>query len=200
MEKETLFAIISIIIYLVGIIPYWRDVIIGRTYPHPFSTGVWSILVWFNTYVLYMSGEYLAFLPSLVMTFSLIFFWVGYGIKQFRKIHINWFDYLCLWLSGILILYWFLSGNILNTVILTMIIDFVAFLPVFKKWYLHPWTETIWATLLAGVNQIFTLLAITSPNPETTLFWGYLFFANLLFFFMVFFRRWYLRWWHSIFE
>jgi hypothetical protein len=74
MEKEVVFALISILIYLIGIIPYWRDVIRGRTLPHPFSTGVWAILVGFTSYVLYISGEYLAFIPSLLMTFSLLIF------------------------------------------------------------------------------------------------------------------------------
>lgn len=38
MEKELLFALISTGIYLTGIIPYWRDVLRGRTFPHPFAT------------------------------------------------------------------------------------------------------------------------------------------------------------------
>lgn len=200
MEKELIFALISIAIYMTGIIPYWRDVIIGRTLPHPFSTGVWAIIVWFNSYVLYSSGEYLAFFPSFIMTLSLLIFWVGFGIKQFRKISINWFDYFCLILSILLLLYWFVSKNVLNTVILTLIIDFIAFLPVFKKGFLQPWTETIFATFMAWINQIFTLLAISSPDPETTLFWLYLLIANTSFFFMVALRRYYLKWWHSIFE
>lgn len=200
MEKEVLFALISILIYLIGIIPYWRDVIRGRTLPHPFSTGVWAILVGFNSYVLYISGEYLAFIPSLLMTFSLLIFWIGYGIRSFRKISINWFDYLCLVLSVILLLYWKISWDVLNTVILTMIIDLIAYLPIFKKWWIAPWTETIWAYFLSGVNQIFTILALSSPNAETTLFWSYLLVSNFIFVGMVIGRRYFLKGYKWIFE
>ncbi len=200
MEKELLFALISTGIYLTGIIPYWRDVLRGRTFPHPFATWAWLILVGYNTFVFYQNGEYIALIPSSLMVFSLLVFWVLLGIRSFWKIKINWFDYVCLFLSFWTLIYWYLARNSLNTVILTTLVDFIAFLPVFKKWWLQPWTETILSYFTSSVNQVFTLLAIVSPNSETTIFWLYLLFANFIFFLMVFFRRWYLRGWKSVFE
>lgn len=76
----------------------------------------------------------------------------------------------------------------------------IAFLPTFKKGWIQPWTETILLYFMGSINQIFTFLAIASPNAETSIFWLYLFFANLIFFFMVFSRRWYLQGWASIFK
>jgi hypothetical protein len=67
------------------------------------------------------------------MTFSLFFFGICYGIYYYKKIHINWFDYFCVGLAILLLIYWFTTKNIRNTVILTAIIDLVAFLPTFKK-------------------------------------------------------------------
>ncbi|MBP9812327.1 hypothetical protein KBC86_03015 [Candidatus Gracilibacteria bacterium] len=200
MEKELLFALISTLIYLVGIIPYWSDVIKGRTYPHPFTTGVWSVIVGFNTYVLFIAGEYYSFVPSLIMTFSLLFFGVGFGIMYFKKIHINWFDYLCLASTLLLLAYWWLSKNILHTVILTTIIDFIAFLPVFKKGWLQPWTETVFAYFMSGVNQIFTIGALSSPDLETSIFWIYMLVSNFIFCILVLYRRYSLKGWHSIFK
>ncbi len=199
MEKEVTFAIISTWLYIIWAIPYWKDVFKWRTIPHVFSVFVWLILVWFNCYVLWLNKEWLWFIPSILMAISLLF-GVIYWIKLFKQVLINWFDYLCLWLAGWLLVYYFFSGNITNTVVLSMIIDFVAFLPTFKKWWLQPWTESILIYFLAWINQIFTLLALSSPNFETSLFWIYIFFANLIFFFMVAIRRWHLKWWNSIFE
>ena len=200
MSSELLFAGISTFIYLIGIIPYWRDVIHWRTLPHPFTTGVWAIIVGFNAYVLFLDGEYYSLIPSIIMTLSLIIFWVGYWIVAFKKILINWFDYLCFIFAVLLILYWFVSWNILNTIILTLIIDFIAFLPVFKKWWLQPWTETVFAYFMAGINQIFTLFALSSPNLETSLFWIYLLISNIIFCIVVLYRRYSLKGWKSIFE
>lgn len=200
MDRELLFALISTGIYLVGIIPYWSDVLKGRTYPHPFTTGVWTILVGFNSYVLFIRGEYYSFIPSILMTISLVVFWIGFWSYYFKKISMNWFDYLCLILAIGMLFYWFLSKDVLNTVILTLIIDLIAFLPVFKKWWIAPWTETIFAYFMAWVNQIFTFLALRAPNPETSIFWIYLLVSNIIFCLMVIYRRWSLEGWKSIFK
>lgn len=200
MEKELLFSLISTAIYLIGILPYWRDVVIGRTFPHPFTTSVWAIIVGFNTYVLFIKWEYYSFVPSLIMTLSLIIFWVGYWSYYIKKISINWFDYLCLILALFLLWYWWYAQNILHTVILTLIIDWIAFLPVFKKGWIAPWTETVFAYFMAGINQIFTFFALSSPDLETSIFWMYMLISNMIFCIMVLYRRYSLRGWKSIFE
>ncbi len=200
MEKELIFAVISTLIYLIGAIPLWRDILKWRTIPHFFTYIVWLILVGFNLFVLISNGEFMAAIPTMLMTGSLLFGCV-YWLKWFKKISINWFDYLCLVLSVLLIFYWIMSQNILQTVIFTAVIDLIAFLPTFKKWWLQPWTESILIYFMSAVGQVFTLLALSwFQNTENMIFWWYLFFANLVFFFMVAFRRYFLKGWKSIFE
>lgn len=200
MEKELGFALISTGIYLIGAIPYWKDVFAGRTIPHIFTYIIWCILVGFNVFVIWKNHEYYALIPNLLMLISLTFATL-YGIGRMRLLSINWFDYICLGLWFWLIFYWIYSWNILNTIIFTAIIDFVAFLPTFKKWWLQPWTESILIYFMSAVGQIFTLLSLSSfQNMENMIFWWYLFFANLIFFIMVAFRRYYLKGWNSIFD
>ncbi len=199
MEKEIIFSVISSLIYIIWIFPYWRDVLRKRTIPHPFSSLVWLILVWFNSYVLFIGHEYLAFIPGFI---SCLFLLLGtiYGIYLFRKIQINWFDYFCLIFSILFLIYYFLFRDITNAVILSALIDFLAFLPTFKKGWLQPWTETILLYFFASISNVFALLALIGTSFQTTLFWAYLVIANLAFFFMVSLRRWYLKWWESVFE
>lgn len=200
MSKELLFSLISTGVYLVGAIPYWRDVLRWRTTPHVFTFGIWVILTAFNIYVLIQHREFYALIPSAIMLFSLFFFGFLFWLKYYKKVKKDWFDWFCLSLAIAIIAYYLLFKNTLNTVIFTTIVDFIAFLPTFKKWWFTPWTESILLYFQAGINQIFTFLALNSPNPETTIFWLYLVVANLLYFFLVFFRRWYLKGWKSIFE
>lgn len=200
MEKELIFALISTGIFLVWSIPYLLDVIKKRTIPHPFSYGMWAILVWINTYLLFLEKEWYSFVPWFFNWLScviLFFFWVIY----FRKIRVNWFDWLCLILIILLVLFYSFTKNIYLTVWLTLIVDGIAFLPTFKKGWLQPWTETIIFYFAAGTTQIFALLSFSWwQSVEATAFWLYLLVANFLFFLMVFFRRYYLKWWNSIFE
>lgn len=200
MEREFIFAIISVSIYLIWAIPYWKDLLHGRTTPHIFTYSLWWILVAFNVFVLLKNSEYYALIPSVLMLASLTWATI-YGFFVWRKIQINWFDWVCLSLWILLVTYWLSSGNVLNTVMLTLVIDLIAFLPTFKKWWLTPWTESILIYFMSAVGQIATLLSLSGfENLENALFWWYLLFANLVFFFMVFFRRWYLKGWGSIFE
>lgn len=200
MEKELLFALISTAIYLIWVIPYWRDIVSGRTTMHIFTYWLWWILVSFNVLVLLKNSEHYALIPSGLMWISLTWATLLWFF-HLKKIIINWFDWVCLSLWIFLIIYWFLSKNILNTVILTLIIDFIAFLPTFKKWWLQPWTESILIYFMSAIGQIATLLSLSwFQDIENALFWWYLFFANLIFFFMVALRRYYLKWWKSIFE
>ncbi len=199
MEKEILFAIIGTCFTLLWTIPYIIDILHGRSFPHPISYCVWSILTGFNVYVLFVWWEYFWLISGWAI-FLTAFILAIFGIIHYKKISINWFDYTCLGLTLGLMLYWIFSKNIINTVILTLLIDIIAFLPTFKKWYLQPWSETIIAYFIAGMAQVFTILSLESPNTETTLFWWYLLFANLTFFFMVASRRYFLKGWKSIFE
>jgi hypothetical protein len=170
MEKEFLFALLSTGIYLVGAIPYWIDLIRGRTTPHIFTYGLWWILVAFNVFVLLKNSEYYALIPSGIMFASLTWA-VIYGLFVWEKIQINWFDWACLSLWILLVIYWFSSENILNTVILTLIIDLIAFLPTFKKWWIAPWTESILIYFMSAIGQIATLLSLSGfQNIENALF------------------------------
>ncbi len=200
MEKELVFALISTLIYLIGAIPLWRDILKWRTIPHFFSYLVWLVLVGFNLFVLISNGEFISIIPVILMTGS-IFFGCIFWIKWLSKIHINWFDYVCLTLAMLLIMYWLTSRNTLNTVFLTAIIDLIAFLPTFKKGWIAPWTESILMSLMSALGQIFTLLSLSNfENIENIIFWWSVCFVNLIFFSMVAIRRYYLKWWKSIFE
>ncbi len=47
---------------------------------------------------------------------------------------------------------------------------------------------------MSSLSQTFTLLSLSGlENFENMVFWGYLLFANLIFFFMVATRRYYLK-------
>ncbi len=199
MTKELIFTLISTCLIIGWNIPYIFDVWKWRSFPHPISFWVWSILTGFNTYVLFISGEYLGFISGWAI-FLTTFILAILGVIHYKKIYINWFDYICLFLIIGLLFYWIFSRNVINTVILTTLIDMIAFLPTFKKGWLRPWSETAIAYFIPWVTQIFTILSIQTPNIETTLFWWYLLFANLTFVTMVISRRNYLKWWNSIFE
>ncbi len=199
MEKELLFALISIAFFFIGIIPYFRDVIKEKTIPHPFSYIVWSILTWFNSYVLYTQQEYISLVPAIISTISCIILTI-YGFRMFKRIQINFLDYTFLLLAFLVFPVYLITQDALKAVIFTIIIDFLAYLATIKKWWLQPWTETIFTFFIVWVNHGLIILTQANITWEGSLFWWYIFVANFFVFFMILSRRWYLKWWKSIFE
>ncbi len=199
MEKELLFALVSIIILWIGNFYYLRDILNGRSFPHPISYGIWFIFIGFNTYILATEREWYSFSIGLFNTLTCIIY-TGFGIYYYSKIRKNWFDYLCLLLSILLILYWLWTRNNTNTIILTIIIDLIASLPTLKKIWLQPWTETISIYFSSFLVAALTIISLMTFTFDTTAFWVYLIVINLSIISIGVCRRWYLKGWKSIFE
>ncbi len=199
MTQELLFVIISILILWIGNFFYLRDILVGRSFPHPISYGIWFVLIGFNTYILAGEKEWYSFSIGLFNTLTCIIY-AGFGIYCFSKIRKNGFDYFCLFLSFLLIAYWLWTRNNSNTIILTIIIDLIASLPTLKKAWLQPWTETISLYFSSFLVAALTILSLKTLTFDATAFWVYLIFINTSIINVCIFRRWYLKWWKSIFE
>lgn len=193
MSQDLLFALISTTIYLSGSFFYWRDTIRKRTIPHPLSNLIGLILVGFNFYVLYSSHEYYSLIPLVPLIISICIFGIGYGFYGIAKIRINWFDYLCFGLAIVMLLYWYFSRNVLNTVIFTCIIDVITFLPVIKKSWILPWTETALAWFTGILNIGFLYLAQANATLETSLYWLTYVTVNAFIVAIIISRRYYLK-------
>lgn len=199
MEKELLFAVISTIFVIVGIIPLWKDILRWRTIPHPFTTGIWLILVGINLAVLFINREFYSFIPSIIIFMTLLWETIYWSL-WIKKIQLNWFDGACLILSLWALVYFIITKNSINAVLITIVIDILAALPTLKKSWIQPWTETAWNYLIWWSAMLFTILALTSPNFETSLYWWVVLIVDISIVLVLIFRRWYLKWWKSIFE
>jgi hypothetical protein len=170
MEKELVFAILSGTLFLISTLPYLRDMFKGKTTQHPFTTGIWLILVGFTCYVLWRDHEYLGLIPGGIILLSLVVRFI-FGIRYIKSIPINWFDYLCLAMSiGTLIYYW-ISRETLISIVLAALIDLIAFLPTFKKTWIQPWSETLSFWLIGALVDTLSIASLIHPIPETVFFW-----------------------------
>ena len=199
MEKELIFSLISTLLLIIGFAPLWRDILEWRTIPHPFTKWIWLILVSINIYILYANSQFVAMIAPVVLWICLAWETV-IGLWKQKNLSMNWFDYLCLLLSFWCLIYLIFFRNLQNAAILTIIVDFIALLPLFKKWWLFPWSETTWTYFISWVSQLFTILALTAPNTETLIFWVYVLIMDAILVLFIISRLYYLKGWKSIFE
>ncbi|MEK7463586.1 MAG: hypothetical protein AAB610_00480 [Patescibacteria group bacterium] len=181
------FGTLSVIIAIISFVPYIKDVLARKTTPHIYSWLVWTILQALATIAILKENPWWSGLGvGSVGLVSLVVFLFSfkYGTKN-----ITIFDTVCLIGALAAISVWIFIHDITLSVILVTIIDFVAFLPTFRKAYQEPHSETIILYVCSGLSNIFSLLSISHHSVSSTLYVASLIVTNFLFVGLVLMRR-----------
>ena len=194
MSLHIFFALLATLIYLSGVIPYIYHVYHGRVVPHPFSWTVWAILSAINTlYLIETTGWDISSISPVVRTICL-FLGGMIGWYFIRKIRVNTFDYLRLFLAAGTIAIAFLYG-VSQAVIPTICIDLLVLSPTLKKIWYNPLSEDIIAWITTTLSQAFLLLSLGTYTFDIILFWWYIMSVNALVAVFIFLRTRYLARW-----
>ncbi len=178
MDIKALSGIIAGILGIICYIPYLKDIFKSNTKPHIYSWLVWSILQTTGVIAMIAGGaSYGALGLGIGSLFCIFIFFLSfkYGTKDITAL-----DTICLIGSLLAILVWISQKNPLISVILITIIDFVGFIPTYRKSYRNPYSETISLYLLVVASNIFGVIAIAHYNIISTLYIGSLLVTNLV--------------------
>jgi len=166
------------ILAVISFLPYLKDIFAQKTKPHIYSWLIWSILQ--TTGVLAMIVGHAGWgalglgIGSLFCIF-IFFLSFKYGTKN-----ITTFDTFCLLGAICAILVWVFLKDPLYSVILVTAIDFVGFIPTYRKGYFDPQSETVSLYVLSAVSNLLNLLAIGSYTVTTTLYVASLVITNVV--------------------
>ena len=188
MSLTLIFVTLSVIIYLMGFVPYMYHVFHWRVVPHPFSWTVWAILWAVNTLGLIQNigVSYVSLSPlvsTVVVTFGAIVWWIF-----IKKVSITYFDYICLSLalSVIWIAYFFWLSK---AIIPSVFVDLLLLAPTVKKFWKTPRSEDISWWLGAATSRFFLLLSLGAGALSFSNFWWwYAVVINLLVSIILFYR------------
>jgi len=172
---------------MVGAIPYAIGIIRWEVLPHVFSYLSWFILIGINFLVLLQMHGWWSLLPAGVHVVFMIVCSIA-GFFVFRKISINWFDYLCFGLAIITFFIWW-KINITDAIFMAIFVDILAFLPTFKKWWIQPRSEYLWPWINSTLFVIFLLLSLPELTFTSAAFYIYLFTSNGIFCIMLWYRQ-----------
>ena len=187
MDIKFVFGIMSAIVALVCFIPYIKDILKKQTKPHIYTWLIWLILQTVAVISQFKDGAgYGAWGLTVGLTFCFCIFLLSfkYGTKDIKK-----FDIFCLVSSFIIIGFYLISKNPLVTMILITIIDFIGFLPTFRKGFNDPNTETTSTFALSALSNIFSLVALQNYTIVTTLYLASLAISNSSFVIMIELRK-----------
>ena len=187
-DLKTILGITATIVGLVGYVPYFIDILNGRTKPHVFSWFVWGILTSIAFIAQLMEdagpGSWVTGSTALI---CLIVAWLA--LTRGEK-NITRFDWYCFISALVGIILWVLTDNVLLAIVIVTITDALAYIPTFRKTYSKPYEETLIEYALGSLKFLIGLFALEAFDLVNWLYPLSLVIMNGAFVVMAIIRRW----------
>ncbi len=168
MDIKLIFFIIAFVTGTAGFIPYLKDIFGKRTQPHLYTWIIWAITQGTAAAISLSSGGGLgAYGLAMAALFNTVVFLLAfkYGTKNITKS-----DTVILILALLAIVVWWQLNQPLLAVIMITVIDFVGYVPTFRKSWQEPWSETVKSWLLYFFAMLFSIFALKEFNALTLIY------------------------------
>lgn len=173
---KELLGLISVLLYLIGCIPYIVDTIRKKTKPHIYTWLIWSIVTTLAFLGQYVKGggagswsTGVAGLMAIVITLL--------SLKNGTK-DITLSDKLFFLGALLAIIPWYVTKDPTLSIFIVIILDACALIPTIRKTYRAPKSETFTTYLFNFIRQPLSIAALRTYNIATLLYPIYLFIAN----------------------
>ena len=184
--KEIL-SLIAVILTFAAYIPYFRDILKGKTQPHVYSWSLWTLLT-----ILIIALQLLGKAGSAtwvtgaagLMSLGVVLF----SLKNGKK-YITTSDTIVAILSLLAIVFWVFAKQPIVAMILVVAADMLAFIPTVRKSWQAPHSETLSLYVTNTLRFTLALLAVQTYTFLSTLWIVAWVIANGLFSVLIVMRR-----------
>lgn len=157
---KEIISLVAVVLTFVAYIPYYRDILKGKTHPHVYSWSLWGLLTVLLVALQIQGGAG----PATWVTAAAGILCLGVvflGLKRGKK-DITKSDTTVAILSLIAIGFWLLVDQPVISVILVIIADLLAFIPTVRKAWHKPYTETLSLYVTNAIRFFLALAAVES--------------------------------------
>ncbi len=149
---------IAVTLTFIAYIPYYRDILQGKTRPHIYSWSLWSLLTVLIVILQIKGGAG----PATWVTAAAGLMCSGVVALSIRngKRDITRSDTAVAILSLLAIVFWLAAKQLVVSITLTIIADMLAFIPTVRKSYYFPYTETLSLYFTNTLRFCLTLFAV----------------------------------------
>jgi hypothetical protein len=155
---------IAVCMTFLAYIPYYKDILKGKTHPHVYSWSLWSFLTFLLVALQIKGGAgpatWITAAAGLMCTGVVIF-----SIKDGKK-DITLSDKIVAVLSLCAMGFWLIANQPTISVMLVIAADMLAFIPTVRKSYYDPHSETL---SLYATNALRFFLALAAVESYTFL-------------------------------
>lgn len=149
---------VAVVLTFLAYIPYYRDILKGRTHPHIYSWFLWSVLTILLVALQIKGGAGAA----AWVTASAGLLCIGVVLLSLKRgtRDITTSDKVVAILSLLAIGFWLIAHQPLVSVVLVIIADMLAFIPTIRKSYHEPYSETLSLYVTNALRFCLALLAV----------------------------------------
>ena len=186
----TIKIIIGLVASIVGIfcfVPYFRDIFLHKTKPHIYTWLIWSLLQGTSVFIMFYGGAGIGVLPFVIGTIlcgSIFILSFKYGTKN-----ITLFDTICLIGALVALIFYIFLHDPVSSIILVSVIDFIGFIPTFRKSYAEPKTETSSTYLISAISSALAIVALLNYSLVTMLYPATLILTDMVCWLIIVLRR-----------
>jgi hypothetical protein len=161
---KEIISVVAVFLTFVAYIPYYKDILSGKTHPHVYSWSLWGLLTVLLVALQIKGGAGVA----TWITAAAGLLCIGVVILSLRngKKDITRSDTVVAILSLMAIGFWLIADQPEISVILVIVADMLAFIPTVRKSWNKPYDETL---SLYVTNAIRFFLALAAVETYTFL-------------------------------
>ena len=178
-NMKFMFAMVAVLLTIFGsFIPYFIDIFKKKTKPHAYTWLIWTITQSIATAgLIYGRGGWgsLELIIGTFFVFVIFLISLKYGTRNITKS-----DTIVLVVVLLAIVVWLQMHNPLLAVFMISAIDFLGYVPSFRKSFQEPWTETIMSWIIFSIGNIFVILSLNAYNLLTLTYVITITIANLI--------------------
>jgi hypothetical protein len=184
---KEIFSSIAIVLAFIAYIPYYRDILRGKTHPHVYTWILWTLVTMLLIALQIKGGAG----PAMWVTVAGGLFCAGIVILSLKrgKKNITRMDTIVALLALIATGFWWFANQPVISAALLILSDALAFTPTIRKSWIDPYSETLsmYATNAVRFGLTFTAIeTYTFLSASWIVFW---LLGNTLFSLMLVVRR-----------
>jgi len=186
-DIKNLFGSLAVILSFAGYAPYLRDLYLKRIQPHIFSWFLWGLMASICATAQILDGAGAGswtLVTGVVVCLIIVVSSLKRGTSNITKS--DWITFIAALMA---IPVWLLTNSPLWTIIIVTAIDFLAFIPTFRKSYHEPYGETLITYVINSLKFVLSFLALSHISFVTAFYISYLIIVNASFATMLVWRR-----------
>ncbi len=153
-------SIVAVALTFLAYIPYYRDILRGKTHPHIYSWSLWGLLTILIVALQIKGGAGMAAMVTAAAGILCVGV-VVLGVRSGKK-DITTSDTVTAVLALIAIGFWLIADQPIVSIILVVVADLLAFYPTVRKSWNKPHSETLSLYVTNTIRFTLALLAVES--------------------------------------